>query len=124
MQSFQKTGLKSGLHGCKSKISLKSSFDGRCRHHESLPDSGLEFRASVYGDAGTGDPAGAIRGEEGDYVSYVFRLADAFERLHGEGEFAAGFGLGEVGHVGLDDAGGDGVDANALRAEDGCPVLD
>ena len=84
----------------------------------------LEFCAAVDWDAGSGDPACFVGGEEGYYVGDVFGFAEALDGLHSESEFAACFCLGEVRYVGVDYAGCDGVDAYAARAEDGGPVFD
>jgi hypothetical protein len=70
-----------------------------------------------------GDPAGVVGGEEGDHAADVVRLGEALQGLHAEREIPARIGLGEVRHIGLDHARGDGVDSNAARAKHEGEVL-
>ena len=76
-----------------------------------------ELRAAVDPQRVAGDPPRGVRGEEGDGAGDVVRLGDALQRLDAEREVAPGIGLGEARHVGLDDAGRHGVDADAAPAE-------
>ena len=79
--------------------------------------------AAIDVDGVAGDPSGVVGGEEGDHAADVVRLGEALQGLHAEREFPARIGLGEVRHVGLDHARGDGVHANTARAKHEGEVL-
>src|SRR6267378_2126800 len=76
-----------------------------------------EFRAAVDPDRVAGDPAGLVGGEEGDDSADVVRLGDTLQGLNDQREVAAHIRLGKAGHIRFDDAGCDGVDADAASAE-------
>src|ERR1700759_766679 len=83
----------------------------------------LELRAAIDGNGGTGDPPCTVGRDKSDDIGDILRLADALQRLHAQRDLASRFGLREVRHIRVDDAGCDGVDAYAARPQDGGPVF-
>jgi hypothetical protein len=63
------------------------------------------------------DPAGVFGREEGNDAADIVRLCKTLERLHAERQVAAGLRLGEVRHIGLDDAGRHRIDADATGGQ-------
>ena len=68
-------------------------------------------------DCIAGDPARIFGREEGNDATDIVRLCKTLKRLHAEREVAAGVGLGEVRHIGLDDTGRHRIDADPTGAK-------
>src|ERR1700677_1551700 len=83
----------------------------------------LEFGATVdvYGIACY--PSRRIRSQKGDDPADVVRLRDSLQRLHTERYLASSLGFREIGHAGIDDTGGHGIDPNALGSERRCEMF-
>ena len=73
----------------------------------------LEFRAAVDTQRVTGDPAGLVGGEKHDSGAYISGLGDTLQCLDAQREVASGIAPCEIGHVGVDHAWGDAIDADA-----------
>jgi len=77
----------------------------------------IQLRAAIHVDGIARDPPRVFGCQEGDNTTDVVGLRKALERLHAQREVQAGVRLGEVRHVGFDDTGSNGIDADTMCAE-------
>src|SRR5260370_40924618 len=84
----------------------------------------LKLRTAIDGNTGSCNPSRTIGCHKSDYVGNILGFAESLQRLHSQCDFATRFGLREIRHIGVDDAGSNSVYAYAARPKKSGPVLD
>jgi hypothetical protein len=63
------------------------------------------------------DPAGCVRGQEGNHIRDVVRFANPLQCLHSKREITTGPRFGEVRHVRINHTRRNGIHADATRPQ-------